>query len=712
MSKHVKKGEIPPDNAKTRAIMGFTADDAGEFLTTNQGVRISHDEDSLKAGKRGPTLLEDFHFREKITHFDHEMIPERVVHARGSGAHGVFECTEAMGEYTSADFLSEAGRQTPVFVRFSQVLGSKGSMDTARDVRGFATKFYTDKGNFDLVGNNIPVFFIQDAIKFPDLIHAGKPEPNTHIPQASTAHDTFWDFISLTPESTHVILWALSDRGITRSYRMMEGFGVNTYRFVNATGQGRFVKFHWKPKLGIHGLVWEEAQMIGGMDSDFLRRDLYDAIGMGFYPEWEFGVQMIEDADEHNFDFDILDPTKIWPEEEVPVKIIGRLTLNRNPDNFFAEVEQVAFHPGHVVPGIDFSNDPLLQGRLFSYLDTQISRLGGPNFHEIPVNRPIAQVHNNQRDAMHRQTINKGRVSYIPNSLGDNEPNVASREQGGFVPYAGRIIEGPATRSRDEKFMDFYSQARMFWLSLTDPERRHLLQAAHFELGKVESKAVRERMVANFNKVDHELAAAIAMGVGVATPPAGEASTYEKSSPAVSMAGTAKGTIESRKVAIIAAPGFDGKQLAAMQEALVAAGAVVEVVSMLLGHIESADGQMVPVKKNYITSASVLYDGVYIPGGQASISMLAFSGKVKNFISEMYRHCKAIAATGEAVGLLESYKLPGLVPGAGKDATAKDLGVIMDTKPKDMKAVAADFITALGQHRAWAREDVKNKVPA
>ncbi len=712
MSKHVKKGEIPPENAKTKAIMGFTADDTGEFLTTNQGVRISHDEDSLKAGQRGPTLLEDFHFREKITHFDHEMIPERVVHARGSGAHGVFECTEAMGDYTMADFLSAPGKKTPVFVRFSQVLGSKGSMDTARDIRGFATKFYTDKGNFDLVGNNIPVFFIQDAIKFPDLIHAGKPEPNTRIPQASTAHDTFWDFISLTPESTHVILWALSDRGITRSYRMMEGFGVNTYRFVGANGQGRFVKFHWKPRLGVHSLVWEEAQMLGGIDSDFLRRDLYDAIGMEFFPEWDFGVQMIEDADEHNFDFDILDPTKIWPEEEVPVKIIGKLVLNRNPDNFFAETEQVAFHPGHVVPGIDFSNDPLLQGRLFSYLDTQISRLGGPNFHEIPINRPIAQVHNNQRDAMHRQTINKGRVSYIPNSLGDNAPNVATQEEGGFVPYVGRTIEGPAARSRSEKFMDFYSQARMFWLSLSQPERRHLLEAAHFELGKVACKEVRERMVANFNKVDHELAAAVAMGVGVATPPAGEASDYAKSSPAVSMANTAKGDIQSRKVAIIAAPGFDGKQVAAMEEALVQAGAVVEVVSMLLGNIESAEGEMVMALKNYITAASVVYDGVYVPGGEANVQMLATSGKVRKFITEMYKHCKAIAVTGEAVKLLDSYQLPGLVLASGKAEKGAELGVVADAEGKDMKSVARDFITALGQHRAWAREEFKSKVPA
>jgi catalase len=712
MSKHVKKGEIPPDNAKTTELVGVIADDTGEFLTTNQGVRISHDEDSLKAGKRGPTLLEDFHFREKITHFDHEMIPERVVHARGSGAHGVFECTEAMGAYTSADFLSEAGKKTPVFVRFSQVLGSKGSMDTARDVRGFATKFYTDKGNFDLVGNNIPVFFIQDAIKFPDLIHSGKPEPNSHIPQAATAHDTFWDFISLTPESMHVIMWALSDRGITRSYRMMEGFGVNTYRFVDAEGRGRFVKFHWKPRLGIHGLVWEEAQMIGGIDSDFLRRDLYDAIGMGFYPEWDFGVQMIEDADEHNFDFDVLDPTKIWPEEEVPVRIIGKLTLNRNPDNFFAEVEQVAFHPGHVVPGIDFSNDPLLQGRLFSYLDTQISRLGGPNFHEIPINRPIAPVHNNQRDAMHRQTINKGRVSYIPNALQDNAPNVASREEGGFVPYAGRTIEGPATRSRDEKFMDFYSQARMFWLSLTEPEQRHLLEAAHFELGKVVDKGVRERMVAQFNKVDHELAAAVAMGVGVATPPAGQASTSDKRSPALRMVGTGSGDIRSRKVAVLAAPGFDFKQFTTMYEALTAAGAVVEVVSMLLGNVVGADGEMVMAVKNYVTAASVVYDGVYVPGGEAHVNTLAASGKVRRFITEMYKHCKAIAVTGEAVGLLDSYQLPGLVLESGKETMGRELGVVAEAGSRSMKTVAQEFIAALGRHRAWEREAVKSKIPA
>ncbi len=387
------------EQAKDKDLERNREDAAGSRLTTSQGARVSHTDDALKAGERGPTLLEDFHFREKLTHFDHEPIPERVVHARGSAAHGFFECTAPMGEYTAASFLSQAGRKTPVFVRFSQVVGSRGSADTVRDVRGFAVKFYTEEGNYDLVGNNIPIFFIQDAIKFPDLVHAIKPEPHNHMPQASAAHDTFWDFISLMPESMHMIMWLLSDRGIHRSYRMMEGFGVNTYRLVNAEGRARFVKFHWKPKLGMHSLVWDEAQKIAGKDPDFLRRDLWEAIEMGGLPEWDFGVQMIEEKDEHAFDFDVLDPTKIWPEEEVPVKIIGRLVLDRNPDNFFAETEQVAFHPGNLVRGIDVSNDPLLQGRLFSYLDTQLIRLSGPNFHEIPINRPLAPVHNNQRDA-------------------------------------------------------------------------------------------------------------------------------------------------------------------------------------------------------------------------------------------------------------------------------------------------------------------------
>ena len=411
-----------PDNLKTEKLSPHTANASGEFMTTNHGVRINDDQNTLKAGERGPSLLEDFIFREKMTHFDHERIPERIVHARGSAAHGIFKVYESQSALTRAGFLQDPSVETPVFVRFSTVAGSRGSTDLARDVRGFAVKFYTQEGNFDLVGNNMPVFFIQDAIKFPDLVHAVKPEPDNEIPQAASAHDTFWDFISLMPESAHMIMWLMSDRSLPRSYRMMEGFGVHTFRLVNSDGVSNFVKFHWKPLLGVHSVAWDEAQNISGKDPDFHRRDLWNAIESGNFPEWELGVQIVPEADEHKFEFDLLDPTKLIPEELVPVQRIGKMTLNRNPDNFFAETEQVAFHIGHVVPGIDFTNDPLLQGRLFSYTDTQLIRLGGPNFHEIPINRPVVPVHNNQRDGHMRQTIDKGKVSYHPNSLGGGCP--------------------------------------------------------------------------------------------------------------------------------------------------------------------------------------------------------------------------------------------------------------------------------------------------
>ncbi|MEO6167269.1 MAG: catalase, partial [Chitinophagales bacterium] len=405
------------DNKKVKQLLPDTENSTGEFFTTNQGLLINDDQNSLKSGERGATLLEDFILREKITHFDHERIPERIVHARGTAAHGHFQLYQSMKSHTKAKFLNDTSLQTPVFVRFSTVAGSRGSTDLARDVRGFSVKFYTQEGNYDLVGNNMPVFFIQDAIKFPDLIHAVKPEPNNEIPQAASAHDTFWDFISLMPESMHMIMWVMSDRAIPRSLRMMEGFGVHTFRFINEEGKSSFVKFHWKPLLGVHSVAWDEAQKISGKDPDFHRRDLWEAINNGAFPEWELGVQIVPEKDEHKFDFDLLDPTKLIPEELIPVQRIGKMTLNRNPDNFFAETEQVAFHPGHLVPGIDFTNDPLLQGRLFSYTDTQLSRLGGPNFHEIPINRPIVDIHNNQRDGIMRQQINKGTTSYHPNTI-------------------------------------------------------------------------------------------------------------------------------------------------------------------------------------------------------------------------------------------------------------------------------------------------------
>ncbi|RZM07978.1 MAG: catalase, partial [Pedobacter sp.] len=430
-----EKSATTPSNAKIDDLAQNTTDAAGSYLTNNHGLRVNDDQNSLKAGPRGATLLEDFLLREKITHFDHERIPERIVHARGSAAHGVFKLYDSLSEITKADFLNDVAAETPVFVRFSTVAGSRGSTDLARDVRGFAVKFYTQQGNFDLVGNNMPVFFIQDAIKFPDLIHAVKPEPDNEIPQAASAHDTFWDFISLMPESAHMIMWAMSDRALPRSYRMMEGFGVHTFRLVNAQGKSSFVKFHWKPLLGVHSVAWDEAQNISGKDPDFHRRDLWDAIESGAFPEWELGIQVVPEEDEHKFEFDLLDPTKLIPEELVPVQRVGKMTLNRNPDNFFSETEQVAFHVGHVVPGIDFTNDPLLQGRLFSYTDTQLLRLGGPNFHEIPINRPVVPVTNNQRDGHMRQTINRGKSSYGPNTVGNNEPAQAKADEGGFVSY-------------------------------------------------------------------------------------------------------------------------------------------------------------------------------------------------------------------------------------------------------------------------------------
>src|SRR5687768_2106722 len=561
-------GGYGDENSKLDDLAANKEDVAGEFLTTNQGVRVNDNQNSLKAGNRGPTLLEDFILREKITHFDHERIPERVVHARGSAAHGYFQVYESMAQYTKAHFLQDPSIKTPVFVRFSTVAGSRGSTDLARDVRGFAVKFYTQEGNYDLVGNNIPVFFIQDAIKFPDLIHAVKPEPHNEIPQAASAHDTFWDFISLMPESMHMIMWVMSDRAIPRSYRMMEGFGVHTFRFVNDRGKSRFVKFHWKPLLGVHSVAWDEAQKISGKDPDFHRRDLWEAIETGRHPQYELGVQIVEEEKEHDFDFDLLDPTKIIPEELVPVRRIGRLTLDRNPENFFAETEQVAFHPGHIVPGIDFTNDPLLQGRLFSYTDTQLLRLGGPNFHEIPINRPVSPVHNHQRDGFMRQTINRGKANYEPNTTGGGCPMQATRAAGGFVSFP-EPAQGTKVRGRTEKFHDHFSQAALFFNSQSDPEKDHMVEALRFELGKVERPQIRERMIGMLNRVDATLAARVAEGLGmpanpeVALPlnrsiPGGEDSQRRQPGPIrnavdrsdpLSMANTVKDSILSRKVA-------------------------------------------------------------------------------------------------------------------------------------------------------------------
>ena len=529
---------------------------------------MAEDEFSLKAGLRGPTLMEDFHFREKMTHFDHERIPERIVHARGVGAHGVFQLYESLEEYTKADFLNDTNKTTPVFVRFSTVQGSRGSSDTVRDVRGFAVKFYTDEGNYDLVGNNIPVFFIQDAIKFPDFVHAVKPEPHNEIPQGASVHDTFWDFVGQNHETAHMVMWAMSDRAIPRSLRMMEGFGVHTFRLVNKEGRAHFVKFHWKPKLGIHSQVWDEAQKAAGKNPDFHRQDLYEAIEKGDYPEWELGLQIISEEDEFAFDFDILDPTKIWPEEEVPVKIVGKLTLNRNVDNFFAETEQVAFHPGHVVPGIDFSNDPLLQGRLFSYTDTQLSRLGGPNFHQIPINKPVCPFHNNQRDGMHQMTIHQGQTSYHKNGLNNNQPEPVPVDQGGYEHYQEKV-DGGKIRGRSESFLDFYSQAKLFYNSLTPFEQQHVRDAFSFELGKCKSEAVKNNAVELLNRIDRSIAEEVANNIGAVLPKDNLEVKSANKSPALSMATTVKKP-DTRCVAILLNGEPDNAQLLQWVQALAA----------------------------------------------------------------------------------------------------------------------------------------------
>lgn len=699
------------EKSKNEQLETFREDSVGGDLTTNQGVKVNHTDDSLKSGTRGPTLMEDFHFREKLTHFDHEIIPERVVHARGSGAHGVFRVYESMAEYTKARFLQDPGKTTPVFVRFSQVVGFRGSADTVRDVRGFATKFYTEDGNYDLVGNNMPVFFIQDAIKFPDLVHAIKPEPHHQMPQASAAHDTFWDFISLMPESMHMIVWLLSDRGIARSYRMMEGFGVNTFRFVNEEGHARFVKFHWKPLLGVHALVWDEAQKISGKDPDFLRRDLWEAIEMGDYPEYELGVQMIDEEDEFRFDFDVLDPTKLWPEEIVPVRIIGKMTLNRNPDNFFAETEQVAFHPGNLVPGIDVSNDPLLQGRLFSYLDTQLIRLGGPNFHEIPINRPVAVIHNNQRDGYHRMTVNQGRVAYSPNSLDRGYPRTAPEEEGGYVHYSEKV-EGRKVRERSKSFGDHFGQATMFWNSQSDAEKQHLIEAFHFEIGKVEDMQVRQRMVELLTRVDGDLAEEVAKGVGVPSPGTGGQKRETLISKPLSMEHTVKDTVKSRRVAILVADGVNASELMRVQKRLVDAGARTTLVSKFRGPIESSDGEAVEAEMNYQTTESVLYDAVYVPGGQRSVDTLQTQGDALHFVTEAFKHCKAVGASGEGVELLRKARLPGVdLAGDGSaDAVVTDRGVVTVATGADTGAFCERFVEAIAMHRHWAREN--DRVPA
>lgn len=691
-------------------------DPHGAFLTTDQGVGVTHTDDSLRAGHRGPTLLEDFHLREKIMRFDHERIPERVVHARGTGAHGHFQPYDgSLERFTRAAFLTDPGRTTPVFVRFSTVVGSRGSADTVRDVRGFAVKFYTDEGNFDLVGNNIPVFFIQDGAKFPDFVHAVKPEPAREIPQASSAHDTFWDFVSLVPETTHTVFWVMSDRGIPRSYRMMEGFGVHTFRLVNAKGDSCFVKFHWKPLLGVHSLVWDEAQQLAGKDPDFHRRDLWDAIEAGHFPEWELGVQIVPEKDVLRHGFDLLDATKLLPEELVPVQRVGKLVLDSNPKNFFAEVEQAAFCVANIVPGIDFSNDPLMQARLFSYMDTQLTRLGGPNFAELPINRPRAPVHNHQHDGFHRHSIPTGKANYHPNSIGDGEPALASPGTG-FVPFA-EPVEGAKVRQRSETFSDHFSQARLFFASLSEHERAHLVDAFCFEVSKVLRPEIRERVIrVNLANVDVELAATVAKVSGVAFDPSAASATASTkprqkgrdkplaSSPALSQMNTPHESIRSRKVAVLLADGFASRELTAVRKVLEDGGAVVEVVSTVLGTIQGSGGDTVEAKHTLQTASSVFFDAVYLPGGANSAATLADLDAALAFIEEAWRHCKPIGATGDAIRLLAIADIgdESLAEAEGKQVSA--VAGIETAGAGGAAAFAKSFAEAIALHRHFDRQ--------
>ncbi|MFE0734862.1 catalase [Streptomyces sp. NPDC058855] len=676
---------------------------SGAYLTTAQGARLYESDHSLKAGARGPVLLQDHHLREKITHFDHERIPERVVHARGAAAHGVFRSYGTASRVTKAAFLAP-DVETPVFVRFSTVLGSRGSADTVRDTRGFATKFYTEEGTFDLVGNNIPVFFIQDAVKFPDIIHAGKPHPDREIPQAQSAHDTFWDFVTLHTEATHHTLWNMSDRGIPRSYRMMEGFGVHTFRLEAEDGGTTLVKFHWKPRLGVHSLVWEEAQIAGGVDPDFHRRDLHDAIEAGAFPQWELGIQTFPDTPEQTFEgIDLLDPTKIVPEELAPVQPIGLLTLNANPKNFFAETEQVAFHPGHLVPGIDITDDPLLAGRLFSYLDTQISRLGGPNFAQLPINRPHAPVNDMHRDGMHQTAVHTGIAPYRPNSLDGGCPFLASAEQGAYVEVPVAVPESAKRRVAPESFGDHFSQPRQFWLSMTPTEREHIIAAYTFELGKCAVQAVRERALTVLANIDPVLCEGVAAGLGLPVPPATVPFADIEPSPALSQLG-AVWPLDGRTVGIVTDGTTSTDTVRAVHDAVDAAGMVPLIVGPTGGTLD-ATGAPLMVRRTFATARSVEFDTLFLvgapaPGLDARGSLDAKAGhlpadtppvdpRVTLLLNEAYRHGKAIGGTTGAAGALRAAGLPEDAPGV----------VLGD----DTGAVLATLTELLGKHRVWQR---------
>ncbi|MEG2803485.1 catalase [Stenotrophomonas sp.] len=654
-------------------------------LTTNQGIPVADNQNSLRDTPRGPTLLEDFILREKITHFDHERIPERIVHARGSAAHGYFELTRSLHEFTRARVLTEVGVRTPVFTRFSTVAGGAGSVDTPRDVRGFAVKFYTREGNWDLVGNNIPVFFIQDAIKFPDLIHAVKMEPDRAFPQAASAHDTFWDFISLMPESMHMVMWAMSDRAIPRSLRMIEGFGIHSFRLLDEAGQSTFVKFHWRPKLGIQSTVWDEAVKLQGADNDFHRRDLFEAISAGDFPEWELAVQLFSEEEAEAFPFDHLDPTKIIPESLVPLTVIGRMVLDRWPDNFFAETEQVAYCPANVPPGIDFSNDPLLQGRLFSYLDTQLSRLGGPNFHQIPVNAPKCPFANHQRDGHMQMGIPKGRVAYDPSSLQDDSP----RETGdGFASHASAPDDGRKGRTRAASFADHYSQARMFFRSLEAPEQAHLASALVFELSKVETAKVRERTVGHLRNIDGGLAKRVAAGLGMAALPEAAATATPAQdlpiAPEVRVIGRGKAQLSGRCIGVLFDDGSDAGVIQHLRKAAEKAGATVKLVAPKIGGGTLSDGKRLAADGQLAGTPSVVFDAVAVVLSAEAAKRLVKESAAVDFVADAWAHLKAIAADEGAQALLKAGRV------------GKDPGVV---EAEDAKAFLAAAAT-----RQWARE--------
>ena len=651
-------------------------DASGQPLTTNMGMLISDNQSSLKAGLRGPTLLEDFVLREKITHFDHERIPERIVHARGSGAHGYFECYGELTHLTKAAPFAQRGKTTPVFVRFSTVAGERGSADAVRDVRGFAVKFYTDAGNWDIVGNNMPVFFIQDAMKFPDLVHAVKPEPHHGMPQAASAHDTFWDFAGLMPESTHMLMWLMSDRAIPRSFSTMQGFGVHTFRLINEAGESVFCKFHWNPKAGTHSLVWPEAVKINGADPDFHRRDLWESIEAGNFPEWELGLQVFTEAQADAFAFDVLDATKLVPEELVPVTPVGRMVLTRNPDNFFAETEQVAFGTANVIPGIDFSNDPLLSGRHHSYLDTQLSRLGGPNFHEIPINSPVTPIHNNQRDGIHRQAIPRGRVAYEPNSLGGGCPFQSGMH--GFVTFPAPVAEDKV-RGKPEKFADHFSQAQLFWNSQNDVEKNHIVAAFRFELSKVQVHPVRERILGLLMNVHADLAAGVATGLGCELPkpqPVLLVSTSAKPSSSEALSLTARpGTtgIAGMRVALLVTEGIDAEKVHAVYRALADRKAAPRIVATKLGRLPTGQSGSIDVEVSTEIAPSVLWDAVVVVGGASSGEAFANDGELQEFLRDQYHHCKPVIAIGPS-DILDAARVPLQLPGGDPDDGVTVLG--------------------------------------